>query len=103
MSTICAVSTPLAQGGISVIRISGKDALKVAKAVFRPLSCGDVSSMAGYSCAYGQIVDGHKAVDDVFARSPATAVYTLQKECCGCALKTGRSLRTGESLQSVPS
>ena len=82
MSTICAVSTPLAQGGISVIRISGKDALKVAKAVFRPLSCGDVSSMAGYSCAYGQIVDGHKAVDDgVLTVFRAPRSYTGEDVC----------------------
>ena len=82
MSTICAVSTPLAQGGISVIRISGKDALKVAEAVFRPLSCGDVSSMAGYSCAYGQIVDGHKAVDDgVLTVFRAPRSYTGEDVC----------------------
>lgn len=37
--TICAISTPLGSGGISVIRISGKDSLKIAeKMIDRPVS-----------------------------------------------------------------
>ena len=36
MSTICAVSTPLAQGGLSVIRISGEKAIEVAEKIFIP-------------------------------------------------------------------
>ena len=36
MSAICAVSTPLAEGAISVIRISGGSALAVAAKVFKP-------------------------------------------------------------------
>lgn len=34
MSTICAVSTPLAQGGLSVIRISGDKAIEIAEKIF---------------------------------------------------------------------
>ncbi len=34
MSTIAAISTPLGVGGISVIRLSGKDAVKIASSVF---------------------------------------------------------------------
>ena len=33
MKDICAVSTPLAEGGISVIRISGENALVTAEAL----------------------------------------------------------------------
>lgn len=36
MSTITAISTPLGVGGISVIRLSGKDAVKIASSVFSP-------------------------------------------------------------------
>ena len=83
MSTICAISTPLAQGGISVIRISGEGALKVAAAVFQPLSCGSVEAMQGYSCAYGRIVDGQgKTVDDgVLTVFRAPRSYTGEDVC----------------------
>lgn len=39
MKDICAVSTPLAEGGISVIRISGDNAISIGAKVFKPLSC----------------------------------------------------------------
>ncbi|MDE6132569.1 MAG: hypothetical protein K2G04_04235, partial [Oscillospiraceae bacterium] len=38
MSTIAAISTPRAAGGISVIRISGEEALSVADRIFIPVS-----------------------------------------------------------------
>ena len=34
--TIAAISTPLGEGGIAVVRLSGKRALAVAEAGFRP-------------------------------------------------------------------
>ena len=34
MKTIVAISTPIGAGGIGIVRISGKDALKIADAVF---------------------------------------------------------------------
>lgn len=64
MSTICAIATPAAAGGISVIRISGERALDVAAAVFRPVSGRPVSEMEGYRAAYGKIYDGGERLDD---------------------------------------
>lgn len=67
MSTVCAVSTPLAEGGISVIRISGEKALEVAARVFIPFaSFGSVLNMKGYTCAHGRVIDpaDGKTVDD---------------------------------------
>ena len=83
MSTICAVSTPLAQGGISVIRMSGEDAVNIAAAVFSPQSCESVQSMAGYSCAYGKINDAQgKTVDDgVLTVFRAPRSYTGEDVC----------------------
>lgn len=63
--TAAAISTPRAQGGISVIRISGEDALSVADKVFQPVSCKiPPSEMEGYTCAYGKIVNGGEVLDD---------------------------------------
>lgn len=99
MSTICAISTPLAQGGISVIRISGENAVNVAAAVFSPLSCQSVENMPGYSCAYGRITDASgKTVDDgvltVF-RSPRsyTGEDVCEISCHGGIYVTKRVLR----------
>ena len=36
--TICAIATPLGQGGVSIIRLSGERALEIAKQVFAPFS-----------------------------------------------------------------
>ncbi|MDE5860142.1 MAG: tRNA uridine-5-carboxymethylaminomethyl(34) synthesis GTPase MnmE, partial [Oscillospiraceae bacterium] len=65
MSTIAAVSTPRAAGGISVIRISGDAAFQVADKIFKPVSAKLLpSEMAGYTCAYGRIVSGGEILDD---------------------------------------
>lgn len=64
MSTICAIATPAAAGGISVIRVSGERALEVAAAVFRPVSGKPVAEMEGYRAAYGKIYDGEERLDD---------------------------------------
>lgn len=62
LSTVAAIATPNAAGGISVIRISGENALDVAAKVFKgknPLE------MDGYTCAYGYIHDNGEFLDDV--------------------------------------
>lgn len=65
MSTIAAISTPQASGGLAVIRISGKRALEIADEIFRPFSGKPPSQMEGHSCAYGKIVRSGKTLDDV--------------------------------------
>ena len=59
-NTICAPATSVGTGAISIIRISGPDALKIADRVvsFRH---GDVSSASGYSLKFGTV----EGVDDV--------------------------------------
>lgn len=64
MKTIAAIATPLAEGGISVIRISGDKAFEIAEKIFKPVSGKPVSEMKGYTAAYGEIVDGEKKLDD---------------------------------------
>ncbi|MBR6044230.1 MAG: tRNA uridine-5-carboxymethylaminomethyl(34) synthesis GTPase MnmE [Ruminococcus sp.] len=57
MSTICAVSTPLTEGGLAVIRISGDNAIGCAERIFKPFGDKKVSGMPGYTCAYGRVID----------------------------------------------
>lgn len=64
MSTVCAIATPSAVGGISVIRISGENAREIADRVFRTASGKPASELAGYQAAYGKIYDGDERLDD---------------------------------------
>jgi len=64
MSTIAAISTPNAVGGIAVIRISGEEALSVAEKIFSPYGSKKVAEMEGYTCAYGIAHDGDERIDD---------------------------------------
>ena len=64
MSTVCAIATPPAAGGISVIRISGEKAAEIAGKVFRPVSGVSAAELQGYRAAYGKIYDGDERLDD---------------------------------------
>lgn len=81
-STICAIATPPAVGGISVVRISGELALEVAARVFRCASGKAVREMRGYTAAYGNIFDGDERLDDgvlLVFRAPHS--YTGEDVC----------------------
>lgn len=65
--TIAAIATPLGEGGISSVRISGKDAFAVAEAIFKPSSNRPLSEMKGYTAAYGRVYDGDELLDDAVA------------------------------------
>lgn len=60
MSTVAAISTPNAVGGIAVIRISGEKAIEIAGKIFTPAGGKKVSEMLGYTCAYGKAHDGEE-------------------------------------------
>ena len=49
MSIIAAIATPDAPGGISVIRISGEEAIKICDRFFKPFNGRKVSEMEGYT------------------------------------------------------
>lgn len=55
--TIAAISTPQGEGGIGVIRISGPEALNIARDIFRSKSGQSFSELKPRQMAYGLIVD----------------------------------------------
>lgn len=95
--TIAAISTPVGEGGISIIRVSGPRAL----AVVNPLVRGrDLNQVASHTINYGHLVDpATKAeVDEVMVsvmRAPKT--YTkedvVEINCHGGLLATNRALQ----------
>ncbi len=56
-TTVCAISTANAPGGIGVIRISGPDAFLIGDRVFRAISGESLSEAAGYTCRFGHVYD----------------------------------------------
>ncbi len=71
--TIAAIATPLGEGSIGVIRISGDKAIEIADKVFFAFNGKNLLELSGYSATYGEIKDGDTVVDDGVAlvfRSP---------------------------------
>jgi len=60
VDTIAAVATAPGEGGIAVVRISGRNAATIAGDVFRPRFGGDVSGFAGYTVHYGKITERNR-------------------------------------------
>ena len=85
MSTIAAIATPNAAGGIGIIRISGEKAIEITGKAFRSFSGKTVADMKGYTAAYGQIFDGDSPIDEavvIVYRAPKS--YTGEDVCEIC-------------------
>lgn len=77
--TIAAISTATGEGGIGIVRLSGKASLSVANKIFMGLNKKKPAQFKSYSMHYGKIVDGSKIVDEVILtvmRGPKS--YTRQ-------------------------
>ncbi len=55
--TIAAISTPLGQGGIGIVKTSGSNALSIAGRIFISLKKKHLSEIKNYSLTYGYIFD----------------------------------------------
>ena len=98
LSTIAAISTPDAPGGIAVIRISGEDSINVAEKIFSPYGDKKVCDMSGYTCAYGIAHDNGERLDDcILTVFKAPHSYTgedvVEISCHGGLYVTRRILR----------
>jgi tRNA modification GTPase len=75
--TIAAIATPIGEGGLAVIRISGTQALAVADKIFKPAGKDSLkpSAAASHTIQFGHIVHDGKTIDEVLVavmRSPRT-------------------------------
>ena len=57
MSTIAAISTAPANGGIGIIRMSGKKCFEILDKIFIPKQKQNIEDIPGYSIKYGYIID----------------------------------------------
>ena len=65
MSTIAAISTPYGIGGISVVRVSGEDAIKITQKIFKAHDGTLLENMNGYTCKLGNIIFENNTLDEV--------------------------------------
>ncbi|WP_264509680.1 tRNA uridine-5-carboxymethylaminomethyl(34) synthesis GTPase MnmE [Flavobacterium sp. N1719] len=63
--TIVALATPTGAGAVAIIRISGKEAIDIAAAVFESVKGKDLRNQKTHTIHLGTIVDGAKVVDQV--------------------------------------
>ncbi len=70
--TIAAISTTLGVGAISIIRVSGSDAIKIVNSIFKGK---DLKRVESHTISYGHIKDGDNLLDEVLVsvmKSPKT-------------------------------
>ena len=79
IDTICAISTALGVGAISIIRVSGEDAIRKVALLFDGKNLEEVKS---HTIHYGHIVYHGEVIDEVLVsvlKAPKT--YTKEELC----------------------
>ena len=82
MSTIVAISTAPAIGGIGIIRLSGEKKFEIIEKIFIPKNKQKIEEIKGNSIKYGHIVDEGKTIDEVlvsYFKAPKS--YTAEDMC----------------------
>ena len=94
--TIVAISTALGVGAISIIRLSGEDAIKIVNNCFKGK---DLTTVKSHTIHYGYIYDKDELIDEVLVsimKAPKT--YTkediVEINCHGGIMSTNRILET---------
>ena len=106
MSTIAAISTGQAAGGIGIVRISGENALNVADRIFKSVSGLKLKELSGYRAALGTVFLDEKPVDEAIAtvfRAPKsyTGEDVVELSCHGGLYVTRQVLRAALSAGAV--
>ena len=94
--TIAAISTALGVGAISIVRLSGNDAIEIVNNCFKGK---DLTKVASHTINYGHIIDKNEIIDEVLVsvmKTPKT--YTTEDvveiNCHGGVISTKRILET---------
>ena len=84
MSTIAAIATATTNGGIGIIRMSGKECFTILEKIFKPINPQKIEEIAGYTMKYGYIINQEtkENIDEVivsYFKSPKS--YTTEDMC----------------------
>lgn len=77
LDTIAAISTPMGEGAIAIVRLSGADSIKIADKLFKSIGNKKLSEVATHTIHYGHIMDPatNEVVEEVMVslmRGPKT-------------------------------
>lgn len=97
--TIAAIATPIGEGGIGIVRISGSESVNIAKKIFKPKYNHNWFDGPSFKIIYGHVVnaDKNEIIDEVlllFMRSPNsfTGEDVVEISCHGGILVTRKVL-----------
>lgn len=96
LEPVAAIATPIGEGGIAVIRVSGRDAITKVSTIFRGKN---LESVPTHTVHFGHIIRDGRKIDEVVAtifRSPKsyTGEDTVEISCHGGVLVTQEVLET---------
>ena len=75
-TTIASISTALGSGAISIIRLSGPDALNIVNQIFKGK---DLTKVESHTIHYGRIIEGTEQIDEVLVMVMlAPKTYTME-------------------------
>jgi tRNA modification GTPase len=105
--TIAAISTPLGEGGIGIVRISGKESIKIADRIFKGEK--PLKEIPSHRATYGEIVDSDtgEVIDEVLltlfiAPKSYTAEDLVEISCHGGQLVLSRVLEQAVKCGARP-
>ncbi|MGG7179197.1 tRNA uridine-5-carboxymethylaminomethyl(34) synthesis GTPase MnmE [Clostridium paraputrificum] len=95
--TICGIATPIGEGGISIIRVSGSMVLDIIDKIFKGKNNSSVKDMKTYTMKYGHIYElgTDNVIDEViisYMKGPRsfTAEDVVEINCHGGVVSTNR-------------
>src|SRR5947207_5226308 len=93
--TIAAIATPLGEGGLAVIRVSGAQALTISDRIFSPVGKSSLkpTDAASHTVQFGHVVHNGRTIDEVLVtvmRAPRTFTRenVVEVTCHGGILAT---------------
>jgi tRNA modification GTPase len=100
LDTIAAISTPMGEGAIAIVRLSGDEAIAIADRIFKSLSGKRLKDVPSHTIHYGHIVDpdNGKTVEEVMVsvmRAPKTFTRedVVEINCHGGLVSVNRVLQ----------
>lgn len=100
LDTITAISTPMGEGAIAIVRLSGDDAIMIADKVFRGVNGKRLKDVPSHTIHYGHIVDSRtdEVIEEVMVsvmRAPKTFTRenVVEINCHGGLVSVNRVLQ----------
>ena len=97
--TICGIATPIGEGGISIIRVSGDKALNIISRIFKGINNRNILDIKSYTMRYGYIYEEktNEVIDEVivsYMKGPKsfTAEDVIEINCHGGVIATNKIL-----------